>query len=140
MVTCLFVCVFVWLLVCMFICFLFVRVFSPPTCSASLALCSSAGCQGSDATPPGVMDPKPSALGGAPCRTGIMGTGGLLSSPTWWLNSRVEVLQTAHCSGASTKQLTLVTDQRTQLGLPQGVTPQLILVELSTFCPAAIIP
>ena len=56
-----------------------------------------------------------------------------LSSPTWWLNSRVEVLQTVHCSGASTKHLTLVTDQQIQSGLPQGVTLQLNEVLMVTF-------
>ena len=75
--------------VCLFVCSL------PPTCSAQLALCSCAGCGGSDATPTGVMDPKPSALGGAPCCTGIMGTGRLLSSSTWWLSSRVNRQLTA---------------------------------------------
>ena len=91
-VCCLFVCLF-----CLFAC-----LFSWPTHLAWLALCSCAGCRGSDATPPGGMDPKPLALGDASCRTGIMGTRGLFSPPIWWLSSRVEVVQTAHCSGAST--------------------------------------
>ena len=51
------------------------------------------------------MDPKPSALGGASCCTGI---GGGVDLPQFRVIGMVEVLQTTHHSGAST-------DQRTQL-------------------------
>ena len=50
----------------------------------------------------GDMDPKPSALGGVDCRTGIGGVARELLSPGPPIWCTVEVLQPAHHSGAST--------------------------------------